>query len=370
MNDTHPLIMLGVASETRGSAAAAIEAYRADGLFKRWPVEYVPTICGGGMREEAALLWRSVRRFGELLGRHRQAVVHAHFCARAGFWRQAAFAGLALSMQRPLIVQLHGGGFESFYDRCGTPSRAAIDLLLRRAAAIVVPCHSLLHWVQRLARDAKAICVPAPVAVNAAAADLATRPNVVLSLARLERDKGIFDLLDAMAAVRAAVPDARLVCAGDGDRDAVRAAAERLGIRDAVKFVGWVGPSGKRALLENAAVLALPSYVEGLPASLLEGMAAGVPVVASSVGGMPEIVADGATGLLAAPGDKGALARHLRRLLLDRALGARIGAAGREAVRARHAAERVVPQLEHIYKVLGVGALAERPAPMEMRKAA
>src|SRR5205823_160349 len=83
-----------------------------------------------------------------------------------------------------------------------------------------------------------------------------------------------------------------------------------LGIADAVKFTGWVGPSGKRALLESAAVFALPSYDEALPLSLLEAMSAGVPAVVSPVGGIPEVVVDGVSGLLVAPGDVATLERR------------------------------------------------------------
>ena len=131
--------------------------------------------------------------------------------------------------------------------------------------------------------------------------------------------------------------------------------AEKLGIRDAVSFTGWVGPSGKRALLENAAVFALPSYDQALPASLLEAMDAGVPVVASSVGGVPEMVAEGVTGFLVVPGDVATLQRLLRKLLLDRALGARIGAAARQSVRLRCAPERALARLEALYGALGFG---------------
>ena len=106
--------------------------------------------------------------------------------------------------------------------------------------------------------------MPHPVAALAAAqvAPHERRPNLIVFLGRLAPAKGIFDLLEAVAALRAAVPDVRLVCAGDGNRIAVARYAERLGIADAVKFTGWVGPSGKRALLETAAVFALPSYAK------------------------------------------------------------------------------------------------------------
>jgi glycosyltransferase involved in cell wall biosynthesis len=162
------------------------------------------------------------------------------------------------------------------------------------------------------------------------------------------------ELIDSLAAVRAAVPDVRLVCAGEGDRRGVLRHAERRGVADAVKFTGWVGPSGKRVLLDSAAVLALPSYAAGLPMGLVEAMAAGVPVVASAVGGVPEVVADGVSGLLAAPGDGATLSRHLRKLLIDRELAARIGAAARETVRARFAPEKALARLEEVYIEAGL----------------
>jgi glycosyltransferase involved in cell wall biosynthesis len=211
------------------------------------------------------------------------------------------------------------------------------------------------------------------VAVAVAGPELAAKPNLVLFLGRLEAKKGIYDLLDAVAEVRAAVPDVRLVCAGDGDRIGVARYAERLGIADAVKFTGYVGPSGKRALLEHAAVFALPSYDEALPVSLVEAMSAGIAVVASPIGGIAEVVADGASGLLVAPGDKAGLERALRRLLIDREFSARLGKAARESARARFAPERALAVLENLYAALGAIALDERSGEREqfpLKKAA
>lgn len=364
------LVMLGAAPETRGGMAAAVEAYRADGLFRRWPIDYVPTCSAGSVRENAALFWRATRRFGELNGRHRRLVVHAHLALRAGLWRQSVFVAAALALRRPVILQLHGGGYERFHDECSTPARAWIRAMLEQAACVVVPCESLRSWVRRISRDARVLVIPPPVTLPGAAADIAARPNVVLSLGRLERDKGVFDLLDAAASVRLAVTDLRIVLAGAGDRAPVIQYAEHLGIRDAVKFVGWVGPAGKRALLDTAAVLALPSYAEGLPTGLLEAMAAGVPPVATSVGGVPEAIVDGTSGFLVPAGDTTALARHMRRLLIDRSLAARVGAAARESVRLRYSAERVIPLLEDVYAAVGVAGRLDRPSKVQMRKVA
>ena len=359
MNANPRLIMLGAENETRGSIAAVVDAYRAHGLFRRWPIDYLPTHGDGSAARNAALTLGAFRRFAALLARHRHALVHIHLCARGNAMRDAAFMAAALAARSPLVVQMHGAGLEHTH---GGPLMRS---LLERAACVIIPCESMRTWVRSVARDAQAVCLPNPVLSFGApdVAPLARRPNLILFLGRLEASKGIFDLLEAVAALRNAVPDVRLVCAGDGQRIAVARYAERLGIADAVKFTGWVGPSGKRALLETAAVFALPSYDEALPNGLCEAMAAGVPAVVSPVGGIPEVVTDGVSGLLVAPGDKATLERQLRRLLVDRAVGAQLGAAARETARMRFAAERSIGRLEEIYGALGFSALQSGPVP-------
>jgi glycosyltransferase involved in cell wall biosynthesis len=349
MSSYSRLVMLGAAPETRSSIGAVVDAYRAHGLFKRWPVEYLATHGDGGGRRSAALVLGTLRRFALLLVRHGRMPVHVHMSARGSAARDCTLVAAALAARCPVLLQLHGAGFERTY---GT---ARMRYLLERAACVLVPSESQRAWVRNLARGAHAVCLPTTIVCDVGQP---ARQNMVLFLGRLEPAKGIFDLLEAFAAARGAVCDLRLVCAGHGERLAVARYAEQLGIADAVKFTGWVGPSGKRALFEAAAVFALPSYEEALPVSLLEAMAAGVPVIAGAVGSIPEVVTDGVSGCLVAPGDRASLERALRRLLTDGALAARIGAAARETARLRFAPERALPPLERIYAALGVQALA------------
>jgi glycosyltransferase involved in cell wall biosynthesis len=364
------LLMLGAAPETRGSIAAVVEACRAHGLFRRWPIEYIATHGDGPRTERLALAWRALRRFGELLARERRIAVHLHTAAAGNFWRDLPFMLATLAAGRPLLLQLHGAGFERFYDGCDSMARTLIRSVLNRAAVVIVATDSRRSWVRSICRNANAVSVPNPVA-PILETHSQKKDNLILFLGKLKQPKGIFDLLQAVAGLRASVPDVRLVCAGDGERIAVARYAERLGIADAVKFTGWVGPSGKRALLESAAVFALPSYDEALPMSLLEAMAAGVPAIASPVGGVHEAVVDGVSGFLVAPGDTQTLGRLLGRLLQDRLLAARIGAAGRESVRLRYAPERAVPRIEALYTAIGLPRLTAAPIdPPELKKAA
>ena len=342
------IAMLGVAPETPSGIATVVDAYRSHGLFKRWPITYLST----------GQLGRSAQAFAELMVQHRRMVVHAH--VGAGFWREAAFMAAAVAANCPLIVHLHGTRVDS-----------SIQWFLKRADVVCVPCEATRIWVRSIARNSDVVVTPPPVAIDVPA--VSSKPNLILFLGRLEAEKGIYDLLEAVAALRGRIPDIRLVCAGDGDRIGVARYAERLGIAEAVKFTGWVGPSGKRALLEHAAVFALPSYKEALPVSLIEAMGAAIPVVASPVGGIAEVVMDGASGYLVGAGDTANLQRVLARILTDPALARRMGEAARQTVHARFRADKALEPLEDLYEALGESVITERAPriqPVPLKKAA
>ena len=148
-----------------------------------------------------------------------------------------------------------------------------------------------------------------------------------MAVGRLAEPKDALTLVRALAAVPGRPFTALLV--GDGpDRPSVEAEVRRLGLQDAVALAGTRDDVPE--LLARADVFALSSRSEGAPLSILEAMAAGLPVVSSRVGGVPELVVDGETGLLVPPGDPAAMAVALGRLVADAGLRYRLGAAGRE----------------------------------------
>ena len=161
---------------------------------------------------------------------------------------------------------------------------------------------------------------------------------LVLVLGALERRKGHAVLLEAAARLGSGGAPLRYVFCGDGsERAALAAAAARLG--DRVVFAGF--RRDVAACVAAADVVALPSLHEGLGVAALEAMAAGRPVVASRVGGLAEVVAEGETGLLAAPGDPASLAEALRRVAGDAALRVRLGQGGRRRVLVHYTAARM-----------------------------
>jgi glycosyltransferase involved in cell wall biosynthesis len=171
----------------------------------------------------------------------------------------------------------------------------------------------------------------------------------VVTVARLSPEKDIATLIRAAAVLRREHADFRLEIAGDGAcLAALRALAGELDLEEQVHFLGQV--SDVPALLARAAVFVLPSLTEGVSLTLLEAMARGLPVVATRVGGNPEVVSDGSTGLLVPPGRPDELARALGRLLRDPPLGRAMGLAGRQRVEQHFDVRRMVAAYEALYR--------------------
>jgi colanic acid/amylovoran biosynthesis glycosyltransferase len=151
----------------------------------------------------------------------------------------------------------------------------------------------------------------------------------MLFVGRLAAAKGLPILLEAVAKIEGA----RLDVAGDGpDRKMLEAKALSLGLSDRVRFIGYQSQHQVRELLKETDVFVLTSFAEGVPVVLMEAMAAGVPVVATQIAGIPELVTDGHSGLLVSPGDVDAAAHAIFRLLEDANLRNRFAAAGREKI--------------------------------------
>ncbi len=165
--------------------------------------------------------------------------------------------------------------------------------------------------------------------------------------------KGVAVLLEAFAKLRQHLPDARLRIAGSGlDEAELRAQSHALGLDGCCAFIGvYTGTQARTAFLGGLDVLTLPSYSEGTPNCLIEAMGQGLPVVATHVGGVPDVVAEEA-GLLVPPGDANALVEALLRLGRDSALQAKMGTAGRERYEKYFSPDAVLPLQLQVYRAL------------------
>ena len=175
--------------------------------------------------------------------------------------------------------------------------------------------------------------------------------KVVLSVGRLSREKAHADLVRAAAAlkVKSGAPPFRIVIVGDGpEREPIAALAAKLGLADRITLAGFQRDTGPYYAIATA--VAVPSHSEGSPNVVLEAMAAGLPIAATNVGGIPEILEKGVTGLMLPAGNPEAMAQALLRLLSERELRERLGAAARARAESAHTPDAYREALVKFYR--------------------
>jgi glycogen(starch) synthase len=181
------------------------------------------------------------------------------------------------------------------------------------------------------------------------------RPRILL-VGRLAPQKGVSTLVEAAGLLKD--PSAKVLLVGDGsERPKLEREAKRIGVGDRVRFEGFVAHERRPAALVHADLLVLPSLYEELGTVLLEAMQAGLPVVASKTGGIPDVIEDGVNGMLVLPGEPEALARAIDRFLADRDLARRLSEGAQQRAKDYDwevLAERVLA----VYQGVSVGCLA------------
>jgi glycosyltransferase involved in cell wall biosynthesis len=348
------LIMIGTDPNAKGGIATIVTKYRQIGLFEKWRVTYLLTHAEGSIDRKLAVALNAYWRMFTLLLNGHIGLLHIHVASRASTWRKSIFAITAFFFRVPYVLHLHGAGFvEFFHDECGPVRRMIIRGFLKRAGTVIALSESWATQLRQMEPEARVEVVYNSVSLPSEQSKYihSEQKKEILFLGQIGERKGAFDLIRAFAVAGC---DAELVLGGDGDIDRAAGLAWQLGVSEHVHFLGWVTGADKDALLAMASVFVLPSYNEGLPMSVLEAMAWGVPVITTPVGGIPEVVRQNKEGLIVPPGDIHRLSEALCELLRDAPLRERLGDNGRARVQNVFSDTVVLPRLEAIWARFGL----------------
>jgi glycosyltransferase involved in cell wall biosynthesis len=347
--------MLGTSMQTMGGIASVIKAYRSAGVFENWQVNYIETHTDGGRIRKMRFAVSAWIRFVACLARSRNCIVHVHSASRASFWRKSTFILPAMWTGVPVIFHLHGGGFMQFYcDECGGIRKRFVRYVLDKSAQIIVLSEAWRHSIRTITSNPRIIVLPNPgPSLPVIAQSQARQQHSILFLGRINEEKGVYTLLKAFAKVLTDFPQARLIFAGSGEIDKLNDVSDELGIRDSVETLGWVDDEQRAELLATVTIFVLPSFTEGLPMSLLEAMAAALPIVATPVGGIPDVIRNDETGIIVPVDDALELSNAICRVLADRPFRESLGQCAQAELRKRFDLSVVIPQLESVYRELG-----------------
>jgi glycosyltransferase involved in cell wall biosynthesis len=303
-------------------------------------------------------------RLARLIRKVRPDVVHTH-TAKAGAVGRAA--ALLTGMRRPVVVHtFHGHVLRGYFGTAGTLLFRAIETILARASDRLIAVSPEVRDelvglgvapAEKFAVVRLGIELEPRVRFDGDPAEVRRRHAigaekfVVGWFGRMTAVKRTDDLLTMLAGLRERGIDALLLLVGDGDdRERLEQRAHDLGLARSCLFLGYQEDVAPWYAVCDAVVLTSAS--EGTPVTIIEALAAGRPVVATKVGGVPDVVDEGETGLLVRPGDTHALAERLEILARDPERRALMGETGRERMLSRYAVERLVSDVDALYREL------------------
>ena len=272
-------------------------------------------------------------------------VIHAHWWFPAGL---LAFGSLS---SKPLVTTMHGSDVRLARRSAWAP--VLFRRVMARSSAVTAVSSYLASEAKSMAAGLNVAVEPMPVNVElfsplAGATAGSRSPDRFLFVGRLNEQKGIALLLQALAASGSG---ASLDVVGDGDgRAALESIARTLGVAGRVRWLGAQSQEQLVPLYRAATAVVIPSEGEGLGLVAVEAQLCETPVIAFRSGGLPDVVSDGATGLLTPPGDVGALAAAMDAVLARDDRGASLGRAGRDAALARFSPNVVASHYASIYE--------------------
>jgi glycosyltransferase involved in cell wall biosynthesis len=303
---------------------------------------------------DAAVTTFPVRSF------RRPAAFFVQLCAFARWCRQTRIAVVHTVDMPATIFGLPGAAAAGVPLRIANrreidPGRTMMKMALQRAAygfahTIVANCNAVRIRLRREGVPARKVVVIRNGVDVESIHPISKRERLrrIAVIANLRPEKGHDVFIDAAAAVVARFPDARFLIVGDGpERQRLCERAEACGVSPVLTFAGYCDDIPAR--LAESDLFVLPSRSEALPNAVLEAMAAALPIVASHVGGVPELIQHERTGLLVAPGEPTALAAQLCRLMDDSALAYRLGTAARAAAQRHASFDRMTLAFESLY---------------------
>lgn len=308
--------MLGTSPDSKGGISTVVRGFVEDIHPEGYSFKHIITHADCGPVAKASIAGAALVRCALSMRRSSYDLVHVHSAFGASFTRSVPFIRMALKRRLPLVNHIHADDWGSFFDEATAEKK-------HRIAEVYSSCDRIIALSQEWA-DTLSVVVPEDKIVVlenfSPVYDADFVPDwdgkTVVFMSRLERIKGCDILPEICDRTLAQIPDARFLICGEGSMgDTLQVKLRERHLDDRVELLGWIGADRKIDILKQGSVFLLPSYGEGMPMCVLEAMGLGLPVVATNVGGIPQLITNKKNGFICEPGNAESISRALVALL-------------------------------------------------------
>lgn len=347
-------VMIGTSPDGQGGIASVIRGYQSFGLFASHRVHFVAShsTYDNGKLKMALTFFRALLRLLWLGMTRNIGWSHVHLASNGSYKRKRWLIKLARKLGSKVIIHLHGGGFQDFYAKQNPNQQSEIRHMFTDANRVVVLSKQTASWISELTGKSTNIQVVYNTVPSFENPNAARNSQQILFLGNLTQAKGVYDLVDVFERLHSEFPNAQLRLGGTGDTEKLTKIIQSKGLQNHVHLLGWVAGDLKREEIDHADIFCLPSYHEQMPMSLLEAMSAKMGVVATAIGGIPDIIEPEKNGLLFNPGDQEALYQALHQLLESPQHAEKLAQQAQEDYKSLYCEPVIMGQLTQIYQEL------------------
>lgn len=296
--------------------------------------------------------------FPLVLFKNRAEIVHVHTASYWSFWENAVYVLVSEIFSKKTLFHIHGGGFGEFYQNSNRFVKFIIRKIFNLPDRVIVLSSTWKRICANFAPENKIVVLENFVDLSQYStfkreADPSNDMVKVLFIGGVEaKEKGIYDIFKAMPRVIEGCKNILFLFVACSSIKKPRSMDQKKEMTSHARFLGYLHGDEKLRVFKESNIFLLPSYSEGLPITMLEAMAAGLSIIATSVGAIPEVIEDGKNGILIEPGDHYALAKGILRLAEDRNLRRKMGRDNVNKIRKQYDRAVIMKKLENLYAQL------------------
>ena len=312
------VLMLGSDLSVKGGIVSVIRNYLE---YKNWgniKIKFIPTHKEGNKLYKMFYFFVSLIKIDFNLLFRKYDIAHIHVSERGSIFRKCIVINHIkfLSKKTKIVLHHHGAEFNDFYNTLNLKKKQKIQKMLKTADINIVLSNRLISTIKDKQPEAKVEVLYN--AVNTYEKNMYNVDgNIILFLGRLGERKGVYDLINVLKDIKSQLEEKniKVYLCGDGEVDKVKKVVEELGLSKIVEYVGWIGKKEKEQILKSTIINVLPSYNEGLPMTILETMAYGIPNISTNIASIPEVIINEKNGFLITPGDKNSIKLRIMELI-------------------------------------------------------
>jgi len=310
-----------VGTRARGGIYAVIENHIQAGVYEGYEHYFIASHDEVGIVNRVILALTSLFTLISLIIRGKISVCHLHGSMKGSIYRKSTFVFVCRLLGCKVIFHLHGSEFAKTYEKRGGIYKRLVRYVLNQSDNVFVLSDYWKTYVETISVNTEIHVInnfPAPVYETLYDTREYSKKSTteLLFLGYIGQRKGIYDLVEAVALLKArGIEGFHINVGGNGEVDKLKALVAERDLTQYFNVIGWVSGDQKHQLLKQSDLLLLPSHNEGLPIAILEAMSAGLAVLSTRVGGIPDAISDERYGLLVEPGKPEDLANAISRYL-------------------------------------------------------